>query len=95
MDETTDPEAVQALKDVISLNAEGAIEAHDVRTRRAARVTFVEFHLVVPARMAVEDAHAISDRIEQAICDQVGEAVITIHLEPERKAKHRGIVVMS
>ena len=56
MDEVTDPEAVEELRRVISANAEGALEAHDVRTRRAGSLTFVEFHLVVPGRMAVEES---------------------------------------
>jgi len=94
MDEVSDPEAVAELRRVIAEHAEGAIEAHDVRTRTAGSVTFVEFHLVVPGRMAVEDAHAICDRIEQALRKQVGEAVINIHVEPEQKAKHRGVPVV-
>jgi len=94
MDEVADPEAVARLRQIISGHADGAIEAHDVRTRTAGNVTFVEFHLVVPGRMAVEDAHAICDRIEHALREQVGEAVINIHVEPERKAKHSGVPVL-
>jgi divalent metal cation (Fe/Co/Zn/Cd) transporter len=58
-------------------------------------LTFIEFHLVVPARIAVEDAHVICDRIESGIRREVGEAVINIHVEPEGKAKHRGIIVVA
>ena len=94
MDEVADPEAVAGLRRVISEHAEGAIEAHDVRTRTAGSVTFIEFHLVVPGRMAVEDAHAICDRIELALRAQVGEAVINIHVEPAPNAKHKGVVVV-
>ena len=53
------------------------MEAHDLRTRHAGRVTFVEFHLVVPSDM------------------RVGEVRVTIHVEPEEKAKHRGVLVLS
>jgi cation diffusion facilitator family transporter len=94
MDEVADPEAVAELRRIISEHANGAIEAHDVRTRTAGSVTFIEFHLVVPGRMAVEDAHAICDRIEHALRERVGEAVINIHIEPEREAKQRGVVVL-
>ncbi len=95
MDEVTDHDRLLAIRETISCHAEGAVEAHDVRTRVVGPVTFMEFHLVVPARMAVEDAHAICDRIERALRERVGEAVINIHVEPEGKAKHRGIVVVS
>ena len=94
MDEVSDPDAVAELRRAISEHADGAIEAHDVRTRTAGSVTFIEFHLVVPGRMAVEDAHAICDRIEHALRERAGQAVINIHVEPERKAKHSGVPVL-
>ncbi|WP_158811571.1 cation diffusion facilitator family transporter, partial [Beijerinckia sp. L45] len=75
MDEVADPKEVAELRQLISQHAEGAIEAHDVRTRRAGSMSFIEFHLVVPAKMTVEDAHAICDRIEAALHAQVGDAV--------------------
>lgn len=68
-DEVADPAQVAELRRIIAANAEGAIEAHDVRTRTVGSATFVDFHLVVPRRMAVEDAHAICDRIEAALKD--------------------------
>ena len=64
IDEVADTDAVAEMRRIISANADGAIEAHDVRTRTAGDVTFVEFRLVMPGRMAVEDAHKIYDRIE-------------------------------
>jgi cation diffusion facilitator family transporter len=94
MDEVADIDAVADMRRIISSHAEGAIEAHDVRTRTAGSVTFVEFHLVVPGRMAVEDAHEICGRIEHALREDLGSAVVTIHVEPERKAKHSGVVVL-
>lgn len=84
MDEVTDPTAVAELRRTILRTRRGAIEAHDVRTRMAGSVTFVEFHLVVPRRMTVEDAHAICDRIERALREQVGVAVINIS-SPSRR----------
>ena len=82
------------IRELIAANAEGAIEAHDIRTRQAGRMIFVDFHLVVPGQMTVDDAHAICDRIEQKLKDEVRHCLITIHVEPENKAKHSGIVVL-
>ena len=77
------------------LAAAGAIEAHDVRTRHAGRMTFVEFHLVVPGEIRVAEAHEICDRIEAALkADMGGEALVTIHVEPEDKAKLAGVPVL-
>ena len=94
MDVAVDPKQLLRIKEVISANAEGAIEAHDIRTRRAGSATFIEFHLVVPGSMSVEAAHAICDRIEAKLREEERDAMVTIHVEPEDKAKHSGIVVI-
>lgn len=94
MDVAVDPRKLALIRELISSNADGAIEAHDIRTRQAGRMTFVDFHLVVPGAMSVEAAHAICDHIEGKLRDAVADAQITIHVEPENKAKHSGIVVV-
>jgi cation diffusion facilitator family transporter len=94
MDAAPPQEDLDRIRALISHNADGAIEAHDVRTRHAGRVTFVDFHLVVDGAKSVRDAHDICDRIEAAVKAEFAEAVITIHVEPDNKAKHSGIVVI-
>ena len=85
---------MQTIREIIAANAHGAIEAHDIRTRQAGKMMFIEFHLVVPGNMTVEAAHQICDVIEAKLRAAVDEATITIHVEPEEKAKHSGIVVV-
>jgi cation diffusion facilitator family transporter len=94
MDEAVPTEQLGRIRALLAGNAAGAIEAHDLRTRQSGRFTFVEFHLVVPGDMTVADAHAICDRIEAALKAELGTAVITIHVEPEGKAKHHGVLVL-
>ena len=94
LDEAVPETTLSRIRDVISSNAEGALEAHDLRTRHAGKMIFVDFHLVVPGDMAVSAAHDICDRIERALREAVEDAMITIHVEPEQKAKHAGIVVL-
>lgn len=94
MDEAPDPEALGRVRALISRSAEGAIEAHDLRVRHAGRVTFVEFHLVVPRDMPVGEAHDVCDRVEHALRDGIGESLITIHVEPPHKAKQSGVLVL-
>lgn len=94
MDAAPPPDVVARIKELVSTHAAGAIEAHDLRTRHAGRITFVEFHLVVPGTMTVAAAHEICDRIENAFEQDMDDAVITIHVEPEEEAKHRGVVVL-
>jgi cation diffusion facilitator family transporter len=72
-----------------------ALEAHDLRTRHAGPVTFIDFHLVVPGETTVEDAHEICDRIEAALMAALPDARVTIHVEPEHKAKECAHVSLS
>lgn len=44
--------------------------------------------------MRVAESHAICDRIEAALKEDVDGARIIIHVEPEEKAKHKGMVVL-
>ena len=94
MDEAPAAAIVARIRELVGAHAQGAIEAHDLRTRHAGRLTFLEFHLVVPALMSVADAHAICDRIEAALKAEMEGLVITIHVEPEGKAKHSGVLVL-
>ncbi|MCC5976419.1 MAG: hypothetical protein JJU21_00005, partial [Salinarimonas sp.] len=56
-------------------------------TRHAGSATFIEFHLVVPRVMTVEESHDICDRIERAIRREIAGAMITIHVEPDPKTQ--------
>ncbi|RYE82464.1 MAG: cation transporter [Hyphomicrobiales bacterium] len=94
MDVAVEPATLRTIREIISANAEGAIEAHDIRTRQAGKMTFIDFHLVVPGAISVAAAHTICDRIEAKLRETVADVQITIHVEPEEKAKHSGIVVV-
>ncbi len=94
MDRSADADVQARIRDVIRLSGEGALEAHDIRTRRSGQATFVEFHLVVPGFMSVETAHAICDRIETTLEATLDGVDVSIHVEPDTKlkAESRGAV---
>jgi cation diffusion facilitator family transporter len=94
LDEAIPDGELARIRAVIAANADGAIEAHDLRTRHAGLMTFVDFHLVVKGTMTVTEAHEICDRLERAIKAEMQDALISIHVEPDDKAKHAGIVVL-
>ncbi|AWN45911.1 cation-efflux pump [Methylobacterium terrae] len=94
MDQAAPAEMVTQIRRLISEHGAGALEAHDVRTRHAGQVTFIDFHLVVPGEMTVAESHAICDRLEAAIEGAVPGAVVTIHVEPAEEAKQRGLPVI-
>lgn len=93
MDEALPEEVLEEIRQVIAQEATGANQAHDLRTRHAGSATFVEFHLVVPGDATVNEAHEVCDRVEAALEKLLPGSVITIHVEPENKAKRTGIMV--
>ncbi|RJE86500.1 cation diffusion facilitator family transporter [Paracoccus onubensis] len=95
MDEAVPDDTLEDIRRIISDRASGAIEAHDLRTRHAGQVTFIDFHLVVDGQTTVDEAHRICDKIEQSLNARLPKAQITIHVEPEHKAKHSGVLVLS
>jgi cation diffusion facilitator family transporter len=94
MDAAPPPNVVHRIRELVADSAAGAIEAHDLRMRYAGRLTFLEFHLVVPGTMTVAASHAICDHIEDTLRAEMQHLVITIHVEPEEKAKHHGVPVL-
>jgi cation diffusion facilitator family transporter len=94
MDEAVPPATMERIRRIVAEQASGAIEAHDLRSRHAGRHTFLEFHLVVPGDMRVRESHEICDRIEAALKAELEGAIITIHVEPEGKAKQQGVPVL-
>lgn len=94
MDAAPAAEVMDTIRRIVSERAAGAIEVHGLRSRHAGPVTFIEFHLVVPGTMSVAEAHAICDRIEAALEDELTETHVTIHVEPDSERQQTGVPVL-
>ena len=87
MDEA-DPDATQALLDELAeAKEEGVIaEFHQVRHRRAGDQVWIEYHLMFPGDMTIEEAHArshdVEDEVDALFPDD--DVHVTAHLEPRR-----------
>jgi len=62
----------------------GGIESgfHALRTRKSGVVRFVDFHLLVPGAMTVQESHDLCCEIEEAIKAGLPGSQTTIHVEP-------------
>lgn len=87
MDKAVPLEENIRIRDIISSNSSGALEVHDLKTRIAGRATFIEFHMVVDAGMTVGQSHAICDRIERALEQEIASVRVVIHVEPDDELK--------
>jgi ferrous-iron efflux pump FieF len=55
---------------------------HDLRTREAGGVRFIEFHIELDAEMTVRAAHRVTDALEHELREAFPDAEIIIHQEP-------------
>ena len=82
MDHALEDAEMKALRDRIQSALPANADYHALRTRRAGRRTFAEFHLLVSGAMPVRDAHAVAHKIEADIRTQFPLMTVTIHIEP-------------
>ncbi len=55
---------------------------HRLRTRKAGGSRFIQFHILVPPQMSVEESHRIHDLIVAGIKEHFTDSQVTIHIEP-------------
>ena len=67
---------------VINDHIGSLVSFHDMRTRKAGSQRFVELHLVLPHKVALEDAHTICDHLEDHIRGELPNVDLSIHTEP-------------
>ncbi|MEM2118357.1 MAG: cation diffusion facilitator family transporter [Candidatus Bathyarchaeia archaeon] len=72
--------ATKVRKEILSIK--GVCRCENLRVRRAGDKTFVEATVQVPDYMSLEEAHALASKIETDIKSSLGNADVTIHIEP-------------
>jgi len=55
---------------------------HKLRTRKAGSHRFIDFHLMLPRNSSLEEAHRMSDHLEDDITAKLPGSSVTIHVEP-------------
>lgn len=55
---------------------------HDLRTRRSGRTWFVQLHVDMDQNLPLRDAHALGERIREAIEERYPHAEVIIHHDP-------------
>jgi len=57
-------------------------DCHDVKVRSSGSETFVELHITLEAQMPLEHAHAVTERVEEAVRGVIPHANVLVHPEP-------------
>jgi cation diffusion facilitator family transporter len=85
MDASLPPEELERIESVLNAVKSDDAEIRALRTRRAGPRTFVDFSLIVPGTMSVNASHAMCDRLEDALEQELPDVSIRIHVEPAGK----------
>jgi len=93
--EYADPEDTRTLMEILERAVKGGTIAgyHQLRHRRVDNQKWVEYHLLFPETLSVQEAHARSHLVEDAVHQLFAkdDVVVTAHLEPEKHADvHEG-----
>jgi cation diffusion facilitator family transporter len=62
------------------------IDFHDMKTRRNGNMVFAELHLSVDGSLSVNEAHELTDHLENELKEELPNANLTIHVEPKKPA---------
>ena len=74
----------EKMKEILLHHRSRFIDFHDLRTRRSGSRVFSEFHLSVDGSLSVEDAHGLTDHLEEELREELPDISLTIHVEPKK-----------
>jgi cation diffusion facilitator family transporter len=78
-------EDIEIIKKAIESKNIGNISFHQLRTRKAGHLKYVDLHLEVPQEYSVMESHDICDAIEKDIESKIKNIEVSIHVEPRNK----------
>ena len=73
------------IKEILLKHKYAFIDFHKLRTRRSGNLVFCELHLSVDGSLSVEEAHDLTDHLENELKEELPSANLTIHVEPQSK----------
>lgn len=82
MDEGLPVEEISQITGAITRIGGAQTEFHALRSRKSGSARFVDFHLLVPGAMTVQESHDLCCEIEEDIRVALPGTQITIHVEP-------------
>ncbi len=77
------PDEEQQLIEKVMVKYRGkGVDFHALRTRQAASHRFISVHMLVPGDWTVHDAHHVAENFEGDLRAELGDALVSTHLEP-------------
>jgi cation diffusion facilitator family transporter len=82
MDVSLPNKDVKRIEEILASYEEQGVKFHALRTRSAARRSFVSMHILVPGEWSVQRAHYLAEEIEAQIRQVIAGIVVFTHVEP-------------
>lgn len=82
MDQCLPDEEEDRIKGILSEHYKQYASFHELRTRKSGSDRFMDLHLVVSRNLTVNDAHTLSDHLENDLHAEFPRSSVTIHFEP-------------
>lgn len=67
---------------LLSPNFKDVCAYHKLRHRKSGDFHFVDFHLIMPKHLTIDQAHVIATSVEAQIATRLGNASVMAHMEP-------------
>jgi cation diffusion facilitator family transporter len=88
VDQSLPPDEVAAIRSAIEAFApRGVVGYHELRTRRAGSLRYVDLHVQFRGGTSLENAHRTAHELQDLIASRLERADVLIHLEPEDRVR--------
>jgi cation diffusion facilitator family transporter len=88
VDQSLPVHEIDAIREAIEAFApRGVVGYHELRTRRAGSIRYVDLHVQFRAGTSLEDAHRTAHELQDLIASRLDGADVLIHLEPEDRVR--------
>jgi len=82
LDQTLPEEDMHILREILESHSDEIVEVHNLRTRSAGNLRFIDMHLVLYNKMTLKEGNDIRADIEQRIKRGIENADVNIYIEP-------------
>lgn len=82
MDKSLSEKDSAKIREIIERHDAEYTNYHGLKTRKAGSDTFVEFHLMMPAKLPLDEAHHLAKHIEDEMTAEVPHLSVIIHIDP-------------
>lgn len=77
---------LQLLEDIV-MKTPGVVGYHKLRTRKSGPYREIDFHLIVPANISVNEAHDLAEKVENTMRQCLPNTTVVSHIEPDTAAE--------